>query len=321
MKDQIKTVGLIGCGSVASQWYKDILKSYFSASLKFFYDIDPGAALSLAKLCDGESTSLQELIDKSDFIIITTPPDSHYELLLKSIKKGKLVFCEKPFLLSKSNVEEIIALQNSQNATVYAGYVRRFFTAPNLAKDFIKKSLLGEITKVEIFEGGRFTWNSNSGYHINNKYGGVLLDTGSHSIDTLLYVLGLDTIPLNFSLLSRQRIPGAEPSHVFKANFTIGHRQNIEGSIFLSRRTSLANKINIYGEMGMMEVPLDLKSMVKITTPYGKSILREKYPIISIDQAFSSQFQHILNESGELLKATCFLNTVALCETLITDSL
>ena len=317
----MKTVGLIGCGSVAEQRYLDVLSAFFSPYLKLFYDIDPSAAAILAKKSDGQTASLEALIDKSDFIIITTPPESHYELLTKSIKPGKSIFCEKPFLLSEPHAKHVIELSLSQKTDVYAGYIRRFFSAPNLARKFIQTGLLGDIKKVEVFEGARFTWYTHSGYHYLNQYGGVLFDTGSHALDTLLYVLGLDTGHSGFSLLTRDRMPDTEPAHVFKATFTIENEYKINGSVYLSRRKSLANKINIYGKNGVMEVPLDFKGAVKVSTFTGNSILRDKYPIIRIEEAFNRQFHHILFEDGELLKAERFLNVIKLSETLLKDPL
>jgi hypothetical protein len=276
----MNTIGLIGCGSIAEHQYTGIIKSYFGNYKKLFYDTNGMAALGFAKNMNGESCSLNQLIKQSDFIIITTPPDSHYELLMSSIHAGKTILCEKPFLLDVKHVLEIIELADNVGANVYAAHLRRFFPGVIAAKEFIETGLLGKLLKVEIYEGGRFNWES---------------------------------------LVERTRTPEKEPSHVFKATFRIeGSDINVDGNIYLSRRTALANKLNIYFEKGLIEVPLDLKNAVKISTRDGKTILDEKYPVKSFEEAFQEQFRHIIEDKGYLLSARRFVNTTKLLQTLIT---
>jgi predicted dehydrogenase len=198
------------------------------------------------------------------------------------------------------------------------GHIRRFFPSIIQARQFQETGLLGKILKIDVFEGTRFDWESRSGYHFTSPFGGVITDTGSHSLDTLLYVIGLDEKRAEFRLVDRTRIPEIEPSHVFKASFKIsGETLNAEASIYLSRRTFLANKMNIYCENGILEVPLDMKNAVRISNHSGKTILHEQYPLQDIDAVFHRQFQHILSEGGELLKVSRFLNTTKLLETLL----
>jgi predicted dehydrogenase len=315
----MNTVGLIGCGSIASSQYAPIIQNYFHDHRRLFYDINENAAAHLAGKLKGEPSTLEQLIDQSDFIIITSPPDTHYELLKSSIRSGKTIVCEKPFLLDINHAMEIIESANNVGANVFAAHLRRFFPAIIAAKKFIETNLMGKLKKVEIYEGGRFNWESLSGYHYKSPLGGVVPDTGSHAIDSMLYVLGMDIRDADFRLVDRSRIPEKEPSHVFKASFRIESGEiNVEGNIYLSRRTALANKLNIYFEKGLIEVPLDLKNAVKISTHDGKTILDEKYPVKTFEQAFQEQFRHILEDKGNLLSAQRFINTTKLLQTLIT---
>jgi len=316
----MKSVGIIGCGSIANISYASILNVWFKNADKYFYDVNDHAAKEMSSNLSGKSVGVDELIERSDFIIITTPPDAHYDLLVKAIQPGKTIICEKPFLLSYDQIMKIIGLTRSKNARVFAAHVRRFFPSLNLARKFIETGLLGAISKIDLFEGGRFSWESQSGYHYKSSSGGVLPDTGSHSIDSLLFVLGLDTKQADFEVISSKRTPEQEPSHVFEADFNIECENiNAPASIHLSRRTFLSNKLNIYGENGIMEIPLDLKNAVKVSTKSGATVLRENHPALTIDDAFNRQFNNILNEDGKLLDVTRFINTTILLEKLLTD--
>jgi|SRR6185437_4932677 len=317
----MKSVGLIGCGSIANISYASILNTRFKVAAKYFYDVNGEAANKMSRILSGKSVPLDELIQKSDFIIIAAPPEVHYDLLVKSIRPGKIIICEKPFVLAGNQIKEIIDLARAAKAHVFAAHVKRFFPAPNLAKKFLETGLLGPVVKIDLFEGARFSWQSQSGYHYKSPFGGVLPDTGSHSIDSLMYILGLDIKPADFKVLNCNRIPEKEPSHVFEADFNIqSHDINAAASIHLSRRRFLANKMNIYCKEGIMEVPTDIKNTVKISTGKGMIILREGHPVRTIDDALIRQFDHILAEGGLLLEASRFLNTTNLLEKLLKGS-
>jgi predicted dehydrogenase len=314
----MKTVGLIGCGTVARAQYAPILANLFKNSGLLFYDTVPEAAAEMAGNLEGEICSLEALIHRSDFIIIATPPESHYDLVKQSIKPEKTILCEKPFLLSSGQAEEIIKLSHELDAHVYAAHVRRFFPAVIAARSFCRTHLLGSLKNIELFEGMRFNWPSQSGYPFQSPLGGVLPDTGSHVLDCMLYILGLDTVDAQFVLNSRNRQPDAEPSHVFRASFSIQSSEiNANASVYLSRRNFLSNKINFYFEKGTMEVPLDLKNMVKVSTATGSSILHETHPARNVEEAFIMQFMDILNYGGTTLRVDKFLNTTSLLETLL----
>ncbi len=318
----MNSVGLIGCGSIATISYGNILNTWFKGAERRFYDINKTAATLLSNQLSGKSVSLEELIQKSDFIIITTPPESHFELLQKAIQPGKKIICEKPFLLKSEHVLKITDLASIADAKVFAAHLRRFFPAPIMSRKFIKSGLMGQLLKIELFEGGKFSWDSKSGYHFKSALGGVLPDTGSHTLDTMLFVSGLDEQNAQFKLLDRSRVPELEPSHIFNAKFEIiADNYKIETSIQLSRRKILSNKMNLYFENGIIEVPLDMRNAVKITTPKGKTIINEEYPALNITDAFNSQFYHIIKGDGTLLESKRFLNTTAILETLLSESL
>ena len=65
--------------------------------------------------------------------------------------------------------------------------------------------VLGQVTELSAFEGGRFSWQAESGYVYKDPYGGVLFDTGSHTLDTLLYVACFDTGSLEVTTVHTQR--------------------------------------------------------------------------------------------------------------------
>lgn len=312
----MNTVGVIGCGGVVHLFYLNILKSHFATSEKLFFDIDFKRAEETAKLVSGKAVTLSTLIRQSDFIIITTPPHTHFDLLMQSIGKNKKVFCEKPFLLKKSEALTVINAAEEHQVKIFAGYLRRFYPAVNQARNFLACLAKNKIRRIEIFEGGRFNYESITDYLYKNPFGGVLPDTGSHSIDTMMFIAGLDTSEVSFKLKSKEAT--IEPSHEFKAAFEIIGSSTIDCSIYLSRWTNLSNKINFYLEEGILEVPLFTENSIRYRNLDGESfVMHSENWIHSIDDAFYRQFQHILHEKGKILEAFRIINTTAALECLL----
>ncbi|MGH2627646.1 MAG: Gfo/Idh/MocA family protein [Anaerolineales bacterium] len=75
-------------------------------------DSDPGRQAEWARLDAGPVfSSLPELLDrgKPDVVVIATPPDSHASLCLTALDAGVDVVCEKPFVETRAQAEEVLA--------------------------------------------------------------------------------------------------------------------------------------------------------------------------------------------------------------------
>ena len=57
--------------------------------------------------------------DDVDWIFVTTPPDSHFNIVKEYLNKRKNVFCEKPLTLSIEQTQELIDLSTLLNKKLY----------------------------------------------------------------------------------------------------------------------------------------------------------------------------------------------------------
>ena len=117
-----------------------------------------------------------------DYVLITTPPFAHLNLLKKCINRGdKIIFVEKPFG-GHLNSESILDQGDSQ---IFVGYVLRFNPCVAWVKNNLK---VNEIASVS----GQYLSNTISkkpqGWR-NGPYSGVLNEMGSHVIDLLTYII------------------------------------------------------------------------------------------------------------------------------------
>lgn len=268
-----KSVGIIGCGSVVQKnYFYSLQRLQHLYSDLFFYDINIDLANNIAKKLNGKVAKNHfNLLDNCDFIIIATPPSTHFSLIIDSLNKNKDVLCEKPFLQSYNEFEQIQILQNKFNKNLYVGHFRRTFSHVKLAHNIIKLGLLGNIEQVNIFEGGRFNWVAESNYVTKERTGGVLFDTGSHSFDTALYISNLDTAK-QFEIESLEvQANKKEPSHEIKGSFNVKSNlfSEIKFKFYLSRQQVLSNKIEVNGEYASLIISTGLNPKVKIRNDKG----------------------------------------------------
>lgn len=308
MKQQ---VGLIGAGNIAETQYLPALATIHGEKV-WVYDNNPSRIALLQKKFNIQPCTLSEIKQQADTIFITTPPDSHYQLLKQLLPTGKKLICEKPFVLSLEEAVELNTLAQQYQSRLLIAHIRRLYPAIELAKDFISNNQL-QIKKVDLYEGNRFSYKASSGYTTNHPAGGVLADTGSHVLDCLLYLTGWETEVLTIDIQYAHK-DKEEPSHAFEAKLSLNE---IPVTIKLSRYETLANKINMYSDKGILEIPLGLKPFVKFTTPTGHQVLKaDPYPIHYVGEAFKAEINYMLNEDGNLFDASRFVNLTTIIEQL-----
>ena len=79
-------------------------------------------------------SSGDEIIDHKDIntIFITTRHNTHFNFVLKSIKKGKHVFVEKPLCMNEEELDQIMDCHSTSKQHLMVGYNRRF--SPQIRK-------------------------------------------------------------------------------------------------------------------------------------------------------------------------------------------
>lgn len=75
-------------------------------------------------------STFEEMLEKSrlDFIIVGTPPGSHFDIAKKAMDAGAHVFCEKPFMPSLDEADRIIQIAREKNLLLRVNNQYRFMS-------------------------------------------------------------------------------------------------------------------------------------------------------------------------------------------------
>lgn len=135
----------------------------------------------------------QAMLDDPDIalVVVCTPNASHYALAKAALSAGKHVVVDKPFVLSSSEGEELIALARQQGVRLSVYHNRRW------DGDFLtlRRTLeSGELGAVHTFRAhfDRYAPQVKPRWKEQAQPGaGVLWDLGSHLIDQALQLFGM----------------------------------------------------------------------------------------------------------------------------------
>jgi predicted dehydrogenase len=312
------SLGLIGCGAVVHANYAATLIGRDAYRVAYVCDTNSSQAASAAELFDAEILSLDSLVDKAEVIIISTPPATHSGLVRACLRPGRTILCEKPYMTTHKDAVEVGESAQELGALVYVGHFRRVFPQLALARKLIELGLIGDVQSFSASEGGRFTWKAVSSYTTRDPSGGVLWDTGSHTLDMALFAAGLDDErdpELVDLTIQRDR---AEPSHDFRAEFKmLTSKHAVDGHLHLSRKEALPNVVRIAGSLGELTFVTDMDDRVRVTTPAGSLIIRADSSYQRILECFDLQLRRIFSGDGaEIFAAQHFVGQIKLLEAL-----
>jgi predicted dehydrogenase len=233
----------------------------------------------------------KELIERENpgAIIISTPPNLHYEIINYAIEKGTHIFCEKPFTLSSIQSSELADLVEKKEIVNQVGYVNRFNDMFIKAKELIDNNVIGKIIrfKSEMFSFTISKEDEGEGWRGNEESGGGCLnEMGSHAIDLVNYLVG---VPNSVSGSVLNKVYSKNVDDIVSTTFN--YQSGIAGTLYVNwcdpsyRKPS--NKLEIFGKDGKILVDQhDLKIFLK--EPNEKYNLKKGWNTIYITDTFQN---------------------------------
>ena len=247
-QDSIR-IGIIGCGAVTQRCHLPSIKKIKGCSVTILVDSDHSRAEQLAAKYNvpNTSTDFHELPRYADAAIVAVPHRLHLPIGEYLLSAGCHVLMEKPLALTDAECQRLVALANQKGVVLTVGLMRRYFRAHQIAKKLIEANTLGEIKSFDIREGNTYNWPVASDFMFSAEAGGgVLADTGAHTLDFLLWCLG-DVESVEYY---DDNLGGVEAECTLHLQMKSGAR----GIVELSRLRNLRNTAIISGENGEIEV-------------------------------------------------------------------
>jgi scyllo-inositol 2-dehydrogenase (NADP+) len=173
-------VGLAGYGLAGSVFHAPLIRACDRMEL---------TAVLTSRDAPARVGTLDELLERSDVVVIATPNATHFELATAALNAGKHVVVDKPFMLNAGQADDIIRLGRERERLVTVFQNRRWDS------DFLTvRKLLPRLGEFMLFEANwdRFRPGIKPGWReVPQPGGGVLNDLGSHMIDQARMLFGM----------------------------------------------------------------------------------------------------------------------------------
>ncbi len=186
---------VIGLGKVAERIHLPACKSVSEIELVAASDTSEERRRSMKEqfsIPNVYADSL-EMIEKEkpDLVMIGTPPEFHKDLCLAALRSGADVLCEKPFVLTLEDADEVVAEARKTGKRLAVNTQYRYMSTYKAARDSIASGEFGNLYFINcwqqmyhppIFEG-KESWRS-------SLKQSTLYEFGSHPIDLICTFFG-----------------------------------------------------------------------------------------------------------------------------------
>jgi scyllo-inositol 2-dehydrogenase (NAD+) len=185
-------VGLIGLGRLGRVYARDLAARVTGVRLAALADTNAKLAEETARELDVPRwyPDAHAMLDDPgiDAAIIVSPTDTHTELAVAALGRGKPVFCEKPPAISLSETQKMKDAVMRAHGFLQMGFMRRFDAGYAVAKKKLDEGVIG--TAIVFKSSSRDPYRPSLEYANPKSSGGMIMDMGIHDFDLARWYMG-----------------------------------------------------------------------------------------------------------------------------------
>ena len=181
---------VVGCGRIARGYHMPALAKLEDAHLVVACDMLEETAVKAAGEfgADAYTVDYREVIEKDDIdlVCIFTKVEMHAEIAIAAVQNGHHVFLQKPFARTLREGQAMIDAAKANNRLLMTSFMHSYHDESLAAAEWIRS---GRIGNIEFVRQRNATGNARETVP---SYGGALMDIGSHGVDLIRTVTGMD---------------------------------------------------------------------------------------------------------------------------------
>lgn len=295
------TLCVVGVGQIFEQYHLPSINNTGKYEIVALVDRDEKRLKYLGSKLGVKTYTDIKAVQQADVCFVATPPNVRTQVIAPAIQKGMDIVCEKPFTYTSKEAKELIALADKHGKRIFVTQTRRYFTNMILLREMITNDF-ANIQKLRIVEGGLYGWKSvgtERAAVIKNDTG-VLHDTGSHLIDSLIFMLGDKLKSLSTDNIVKSLFDYEYGSNNFKAVLELDiDGKKIPTTVLISRDQNLLDYVEVQTNSGKLKTRSLFSDTVEVHTPQKNKIQITSDNITypgSMDEVFGRVWDHIAEE-------------------------
>lgn len=180
MSSAVIRVGIVGYGLAGSVFHAPLIRACERMEI---------TSVLTSRDMPERVGSFEELIERSDLIVIASPNTTHFPLAKHALEARRHVVVEKPFTVTVGEADELVALAARERRVLSVFHNRRWDSDFLTVRDQLPR--LGEVT---LFEANwdRFRPAIKQGWReVPEPGSGLFNDLGPHLVDQALQLFGM----------------------------------------------------------------------------------------------------------------------------------
>ncbi|MDQ6531183.1 Gfo/Idh/MocA family oxidoreductase [Flavobacterium sp. LHD-85] len=183
--------GIVGLGNIACQFASDLLlienaELTAVASRDLAKAEEFGGKFNASRIYNSYDLLFED--SEVEIVYIATPHNSHAELSIKALEKGKHVLCEKPMSLSYKDAQRMIEASKKYNVFFMEAFWTRFIPSVQDLLQKIGNGIIGDVNYIKADFAFHGSETENKRLFDKELGGGALFDIGVYPL-FLSYVL------------------------------------------------------------------------------------------------------------------------------------
>lgn len=229
-------IGIIGSGRIANRFVPET-KVVNGADVVAVLNPNALEAESFANKHNIEAFSdLDSFIDKVDIIYVASPHLTHYDYVKRCLFAGKHVLCEIPFMLKKSEAQELYRLAEEKNLVLLEASKTAYSPAFGHIITLVKSGIIGDVVDVKASLSKIVPPPTRE---LDEKQaGGAMTEHAPLTLLAIIKLLGIDWKDINFHSRMENGVDiytnGVVNYSHATASFTLGIGVKTEGNLVIS---------------------------------------------------------------------------------------
>ena len=266
-------VGIIGSGFIAKQKHLPAWKKAGrDAEVVALSDPNVAQAAELARAhgITGVYKDYRQMLEAEqlDVVDICSPPRTHAELAIRSLKAGAHALIEKPMAINTEECDQILAVAQENGRKICVAHSDLFYPSFLKAREIVKQGTIGDFGGMRIFLSTPVDYITSKPDHWAHRLpGGVIGETGPHVIYmALAFINPIQTV----------RVDARKQLNQFPWSPYEDYRLDLMGenatcSVALTYATNRwAVQLDVWGSEGHLKFDLETQTLIV----HGRSDLK-----------------------------------------------